>query len=69
MRELADRKDVEVALLDSREDRRARAVERFGIVAFSEKESALNWQPDALIISTPPDKHNEYKNVITLERE
>lgn len=60
MRDLVAREDVELALLDFREDRRAKAVERFGIPAFAEKNLAFKWSPEALVISTPPDHHDEY---------
>lgn len=60
MRDLTARGDVEVALFDTRQDRRERAEKRFGISTFDNLDEALNWCPDALSISTPPDKHHEY---------
>lgn len=40
---------------------RARKVEaEFGIPVFADLASALDWGPDALVISTPPDRHTEY---------
>lgn len=60
LRDLAARGDVELALLDQRADRRARAAERFGIATFDQLESALAWGPAALSISTPPDVHEPF---------
>ena len=60
MRDLREREDVEMALLDFRDDRVDRAKKRFGITTFTEKNAAFAWKPDALIISTPPDKHDGY---------
>jgi predicted dehydrogenase len=67
MRDLAARGDVEVALFDMRKDRRERAENRFKIKTFDNLEEALKWTPDALSISTPPDKHHEYVE-LALER-
>jgi len=60
MRDIAGRKDVEPALFDLREDRRKNAAARFGITVFSDKSAAFAWKPEILIISTPPDRHDEY---------
>jgi predicted dehydrogenase len=63
MRDLSARKDVAVALVDFREDRRKRAQDRFSLPTFATLEEGLNWQPQAMSISTPPDTHAELVNV------
>jgi predicted dehydrogenase len=60
MRDLCSRGDVDVALLDMRLDRRERAEQRFGIETYGTIFRAMEWGPDAISISTPPDKHWEY---------
>ncbi len=60
MRDLSTRNDVELALFDLRDDRRSRANKRFGIKTFESINDAMYWEPDALVISTPPDQHNKY---------
>ncbi len=60
LRDLLKRPDVELALFDMREDRRKSAEKRFGIRTFPDRASAFAWEPEVLIISTPPDKHDEY---------
>lgn len=61
MRDLHGRTDlgepVEVRLMDQRADRRATAHTRFGLETFGDLESALEWAPDAMVVSTPPDQH------------
>jgi predicted dehydrogenase len=50
-----------LAGFDPRADRRAEAVEKYGITAFSSfAEAADAFRPDALVISTPPDRHMDY---------
>jgi predicted dehydrogenase len=60
LRDLAGRADVVLAVFDERADRVERARERFSVTAFSELPAALAWQPDVLVISTPPDCHELY---------
>ena len=60
MRDLHQRKDVTLAMYDEREDRRQRAVERFGLTVCSRLEDALAWGPDTLVISTPPGTKGGY---------
>ena len=57
MRDLYVRPGIEIRLLDGREDRRARALAAFGIVGFSSLDEALAWDPEVVIVSTPPDQH------------
>ncbi|MBO9607138.1 MAG: Gfo/Idh/MocA family oxidoreductase [Paenibacillaceae bacterium] len=54
------RGDVQLALLEARDDRREAAANRFGINGFATPEEALAWGPDAIVISTPPDAHAPY---------
>lgn len=60
LRDLSARKDVTLALLDERADRRARAHDRFGIQTFERVDDALGWGPQALAISTPPGTKDAY---------
>jgi predicted dehydrogenase len=60
LRDLYQRPDATVALLEIRKDRRTRAAERFGIPVFERADHALSWKPEALVISTPPDQHFEF---------
>jgi len=60
MRDLTGRGDVSVGLLDARPDRREEAAGKFGVQTFDTLESALNWRPAALVISTPPDRHADF---------
>ena len=60
LRDFTARGDVELALFDIRQDRRKRVENHFGIKTFEDFNNALEWNPDALSISTPPDKHHEY---------
>lgn len=53
-RDLHQRPDVSLALYDGRADRRAAAESRFGVKGFAQLDAALAWDPQALIISTPP---------------
>jgi len=50
----------EIIGFDPRDDRRREAEEKYGIKTFSVFDNAMDEKPDALIISTPPDKHTEY---------
>jgi len=45
---------------DTREDRAKDAEEKYNIQAFTDFEEAMGQNPDALIISTPPDLHVKY---------
>jgi predicted dehydrogenase len=54
VRDLSGRSGVEVRLFDAREDRRSAAENRFGIKTFATLDAAMDWVPDALVISTPP---------------
>lgn len=45
---------------DPRADRREESQQQFGITTFDSFDAAMANQPNALIISTPPDKHLPY---------
>ena len=45
---------------DTREDRAKDAEEKYNIQAFTDFEEAMGQNPDAVIISTPPDLHVKY---------
>ena len=67
LRDLSPRAEVVLGVCDSREDRRERARQRFPISSFASLEAALDWQPHALVISAPPDEHQQYVD-LALER-
>jgi len=50
----------EVIGFDFSREKRDEAGEKYGIKTFENLNDALAQNPDTLIISTPPDKHNEY---------
>lgn len=51
----------EIAGVDPRGDRRAEALEKYKIAVFPDVKTAFEaFQPDAMVISTPPGHHMEY---------
>jgi predicted dehydrogenase len=60
IRNLQAIKAGEIIGFDPREDRRAEAKGKYGIVTYGNFESAMAARPDALIISTSPDLHMFY---------
>ncbi len=50
----------EILAFDPKEERRKEAVEKYGVKTFGSFQEAIKETPDAFIVSTPPDKHNEY---------
>ena len=60
MRDLYSRADVTLALFETRADWRETARQRFAIECFSTIEEALDWQPDSIVISTPPDLNGPF---------
>jgi predicted dehydrogenase len=48
---------------DTREDRTKEAEEKYGIRTFTDFDKAMKENPDALIISTPPDLHTKYAKI------
>ncbi len=65
LRDLHHRDGVRLTLFDERADRRERAAQRFGVATVSTLDDALATGPDALIISTPPDRHEPYLRLAT----
>jgi predicted dehydrogenase len=63
IRNLQELQAGEIFGFDIRADRRAEATELYGIETFSDFDEAMDKNPDALIISTPPDKHMQYARV------
>jgi predicted dehydrogenase len=52
---------AEVAGFDPRADRRAEAVEKYAVTVYSDFALAMEvFEPDALVISTPPEQHMAY---------
>ena len=51
---------IEIRLLDARADRRDAARDRFGITGVSTLAEGLDFEPDALVVSTPPHLHQEF---------
>ena len=60
VRNLSHLGDVAVAAFEPSDERRAQAAAESGIETFGSYATALEWAPDALVISTPPDRHAEY---------
>ena len=60
LRDLRACAGVEVTLFDQRADRRAAAASRFGVATTASLDEAMATEPDALVISTPPDQHTDY---------
>lgn len=54
LRDLSRRPGVDLRAFDARADRRDSARVRFGVKTFDTFAAALDWAPDALVISTPP---------------
>lgn len=67
IRNLLYLKAGEIIGFDVREDRRKEAEEKYGIKTFEEFENAMKEDPDALIISTPPDLHMKYAIIAARE--
>lgn len=51
---------VELAGFEPDDQRRAEVGREFELPVFATFERGLDWGPDALVISTPPDHHTEY---------
>lgn len=61
LRNLAHLAGHELAGVEPREERGREVAAEFGIEVFASLDDALAaWTPDALVISTPPDRHTEY---------
>jgi predicted dehydrogenase len=68
LRDLSPRGDVALGVYDAREDRRQRAQQRFSVEPFADLEAALSWDPQVLVISTPPDEHRHYVELALTRR-
>lgn len=60
VRNLQSLKAEQIIGFDIRDDRRQESEHKYGIRTFKDFESAMREDPEALVISTPPDKHHEY---------
>lgn len=60
VRNLQFLKERDIVGFDPRADRRAETAEKYGIQVFGSFEDAMALQPDALVISTPPELHFQY---------
>ncbi len=60
VRNLQFLKAGEISGYDPREDRRSEAAAKYSISTFSDFDQAMASDPDALVISTPPDLHARY---------
>lgn len=60
IRNLQRLKAGEIIGFDLRGDRRKEAEEKYGIKTFGDLKKAMATDPDALVISTPPDLHMKY---------
>jgi len=64
IRNLQYLKAGEIAGFDPRQDRRAEAASKYGVRTFADFDEAFaSFNPDALIISTPPDLHVQYAKI------
>ena len=68
IRNLQFLKAGEIIGYDPRADRREEARVRYGIQTFSDFDQAMGTDPDALIISTPPELHMQYARVAAQHR-
>ncbi len=50
----------QIAAFEPQRERRVQVAADHGIATFQTFEDGLSWEPDALVISTPPDHHHEY---------
>ena len=60
IRNLKCLKKGEILGFDLKEEKRMEAESKYGTKTFGSFQEALREEPDVFIISTPPDKHNEY---------
>lgn len=50
----------ELSGVEPNAERRATVTDELGISTWASFEEGLAWKPDAVVISTPPDRHTEY---------
>ena len=60
IRDLSRRGDVELAVYDERRDHGDYVRDKWRTRAFGDIDDAMRWNPDVLIISTPPHQHAQY---------
>ncbi|HEX3519220.1 MAG TPA: Gfo/Idh/MocA family oxidoreductase [Solirubrobacteraceae bacterium] len=60
LRNLSHIGGAELAAFEPTAERREAAGSEFAIPVFAEIEQGMEWGPDALVVSTPPDRHAEY---------
>jgi predicted dehydrogenase len=60
VRNLTHLGDCEVAAFEPIAERRDQIAADHGISTFATFEDGMGWGPDALVVSTPPDLHQEY---------
>lgn len=63
IRNLQHLKAGEIIGFDVREDRRKEAEKKYKIRTFDDFEKAMAENPDALVVSTPPDLHMKYATI------
>lgn len=61
IRNLQYLKEKDIIGFDLRKDRRDEASDKYGIATFGDIDKAMSENPDAMIISTPPNHHIEYE--------
>lgn len=66
IRNLQYLKAGEILGYDPRADRRQEAEERYAVQTYGDFDAAMAAEPDALIISTPPDLHMQYARAAVL---
>lgn len=50
----------DIIVFDPRADRREESTSRYGVKAYGAIEDAMNERPGCVVISTPPDRHDQY---------
>lgn len=61
IRDLLELEAGDIAGFDLREDRRSEARDRYGVDVYADVDEAFrSHAPDAVVVSTPPDRHAEY---------
>ena len=65
IRNLQSLKAGDIIGFDLRDDRRREAEEKYGLKTYGDFQKAMAEDPDAIIISAPPDKHTGYAILAT----
>ncbi len=69
MRDLSAYGDLDILLCDRRPDRQRVAAERFGVSLSASADDGFAWDPDVVIVSTPPDEHARYIHPLAQTRQ